>query len=202
MVHDGVMEDTRVLVVDDEPMVREVLARYLEKDGFDVDTAADGEAALDAFEAARPDLVLLDLMLPQIDGLEVFRRMRAHAPTAGHHAHRARVRRPIESSVSSSAPTTTSRSRSPRERSWRACAPCCAASAPADPAEPRTPHAGDLEIDVPRREVRRAGTPVKLTRKEFDLLAPPGVEPGRDLHAHRSCSKTSGTSRGTATRTP
>lgn len=82
LVHDGVMHATRVLVVDDEPMVREVLARYLQKEGFAVDVAEDGEAALATYEAAHPDLVLLDLMLPKVDGLEVFRRMRASAPAA------------------------------------------------------------------------------------------------------------------------
>jgi DNA-binding response OmpR family regulator len=71
-----------VLVVDDEPMVREVLSRYLERDGFEVETAADGEAALSAFEARAPDLVLLDLMLPRIDGFEVFRRMRDARPAS------------------------------------------------------------------------------------------------------------------------
>ncbi|HEV8621983.1 MAG TPA: response regulator, partial [Actinomycetota bacterium] len=76
------MSASRVLVVDDEPMVREVLARYLEKDGFAVDTASDGAEALEAFESHRPDLVLLDLMLPRVDGLEVFRRIRAQAQTA------------------------------------------------------------------------------------------------------------------------
>src|SRR5918994_5592136 len=73
--------EARVLVVDDEPMVREVLSRYLERDGFEVESAADGELALQAFEARRPDLVLLDLMLPRLDGFEVFRRIRARAPS-------------------------------------------------------------------------------------------------------------------------
>ena len=72
---------TRVLVVDDEPMVREVLQRYLELEGYEVAVAEDGEAALASFIENRPDLVVLDLMLPRIDGLEVFRRMRADAPT-------------------------------------------------------------------------------------------------------------------------
>ena len=57
------VEADRVLVVDDEPMVREVLARYLEQAGFSVSTAEDGEEALASFGAVRPDLVLLDLML-------------------------------------------------------------------------------------------------------------------------------------------
>jgi two-component system, OmpR family, response regulator ResD len=71
--------EARVLVVDDEPMVRDVLSRYLERSGFDVEVAADGERAMAAFDANRPDLVLLDLMLPKIDGFEVFRRIRARA---------------------------------------------------------------------------------------------------------------------------
>ncbi|MDP9364482.1 MAG: response regulator transcription factor, partial [Chloroflexota bacterium] len=68
-----------ILVVDDEPIVREVVERYLHQDGFRVETAADGPAALRRFEAARPDLVLLDLMLPGIDGLEVCRHIRAQS---------------------------------------------------------------------------------------------------------------------------
>src|SRR5438093_11766200 len=72
----------RVLVVDDEPMVLEVLTRYLTREGFGVDTAGDGEAAMATFEANRPDLVLLDLMLPRLDGLEVFRRIRDRSATA------------------------------------------------------------------------------------------------------------------------
>src|SRR5919109_3303748 len=69
--------DARVLVVDDEPMVREVLSRYLERDGLEVEAASDGKRALAAFDARRPDLVLLDLMLPELDGFELFRRIRA-----------------------------------------------------------------------------------------------------------------------------
>jgi DNA-binding response OmpR family regulator len=76
----GPVNATRVLVVDDEPMVREVLARYLAKEGYAVDVAEDGEQALAAYAQALPDLVLLDLMLPRIDGLEVFRRIREQAP--------------------------------------------------------------------------------------------------------------------------
>ena len=75
-------ESPRVLVVDDEPMVLDVLTRYLAREGFGVDTAEDGEAAMAKFEANHPDLVLLDLMLPRLDGLEVFRRIRDRNTTA------------------------------------------------------------------------------------------------------------------------
>ena len=66
-----------ILIVDDEPIVREVVEQYLKQDGFAVDAAADGLEAMRRFQAARPDLVLLDLMLPGLDGLEVCRQMRA-----------------------------------------------------------------------------------------------------------------------------
>ena len=66
----------RVLVVDDEPQIREVVQRYLSREGFQVATANDGEAALTAYHASKPDLVVLDLMLPKLDGLEVFKRLR------------------------------------------------------------------------------------------------------------------------------
>ncbi len=65
----------RVLVVDDEPIVREVLSRYLARDGYAVDTAEDGQAALEAFEKEPPDLILLDVMMPRMDGWEVLQRM-------------------------------------------------------------------------------------------------------------------------------
>jgi len=65
-----------VLVVDDEPTIAEVVARYLERAGYETRIAADGLAAIDAATSARPDLVVLDLMLPGIDGLEVMRRLR------------------------------------------------------------------------------------------------------------------------------
>src|SRR3990172_9955356 len=66
----------KVLVVDDEPQILEVVAKYLTRDGFQVVMARDGEAALSAFNANKPDLVVLDLMLPKVDGLEVFKRLR------------------------------------------------------------------------------------------------------------------------------
>ena len=65
-----------VLVVDDEPMVREVVCRYLEHDGFRVITAEDGREALKAVKASVPDLIVLDIMLPEVDGLDVLTQLR------------------------------------------------------------------------------------------------------------------------------
>ena len=66
-------------MVDDEPIIREVLARYLAHAGFEVETADNGNRALQAVSAGQPDLMVLDLMLPGLDGLEVFRRIRGSA---------------------------------------------------------------------------------------------------------------------------
>jgi DNA-binding response OmpR family regulator len=76
-----VAQARRILIVDDEPQIVEVLDRYLLDEGFDVVTALDGDAALEKFQSARPDLVLLDLKLPGVSGLDVFREMRAQADT-------------------------------------------------------------------------------------------------------------------------
>ena len=167
-----------MLVVDDEPMVREVLARYLENEGFAVDVAEDGEQALSVYEAARPDLVLLDLMLPRLDGLEVFRRMRALAPTAiimltakGEETDRV-------VGLELGADDYVTKPFSPREVIARVRA-VLRRSAPSNLEQHDTIAIGELEIDGPKREVRRNGTAVKLTRKEFDLLHLLASNPGR-----------------------
>jgi DNA-binding response OmpR family regulator len=67
----------RILLVDDDAAIRDTLAPFLERAGFDVSTAADGQAALDALPAAHPDLVVLDVVMPRLDGREVLRRIRA-----------------------------------------------------------------------------------------------------------------------------
>ena len=160
------MTGARVLVVDDEPMVREVLARYLEQEGFAVDLAEDGEQALAAYEAATPDLVLLDLMLPSIDGLEVFRRMRERQPVAvimltarGEETDRV-------VGLELGADDYVTKPFSPRE----VVARVRAVLRRSNPPPPEVVTLGDLELDGPRREVRLQGEPVRLTRREFDLL--------------------------------
>ena len=71
---------TRVLIIEDDPTVAEVVARYLKREGYGVSVAADGAAGLRQALAAAPDLVVLDLMLPSMSGLEICRRLRAVAP--------------------------------------------------------------------------------------------------------------------------
>jgi DNA-binding response OmpR family regulator len=174
------MHDVRVLLVDDEPMVREVLARYLEHDGYDVVTADDGVQALDRFGEHHPDLVLLDLMLPRIDGLEVFRRMRAigDVPVIMITARGQEVDRIV--GLDLGADDYVAKPFSPREVVSRVRA-VLRRAAPPDDDGPTVLVAGDLEIDVERREVRKSGVPVRLTRKEFDLLAHMAARPGVTL---------------------
>jgi DNA-binding response OmpR family regulator len=174
------MHDVRVLLVDDEPMVREVLARYLEHDGYDVVTADDGVQALDRFGEHHPDLVLLDLMLPRIDGLEVFRRMRAigDVPVIMITARGQEVDRIV--GLDLGADDYVAKPLSPREVVSRVRA-VLRRAAPPDDDGPTVLVAGDLEIDVERREARKSGVPVRLTRKEFDLLAHMAARPGVTL---------------------
>jgi two-component system response regulator ResD len=177
-----VIDATRVLVVDDEPMVRDVLARYLEQAGFDISTADDGEQALSVFGETRPDLVLLDLMLPRIDGFEVFRRMRAASstPVIMLTARGEETDRVV--GLELGADDYVTKPFSPREVVARVQAVLR-----------RTNHAededeglgvlefGSIAIDEPRREVTVRGTAVRLTRKEFDLLAYLARRPGVTL---------------------
>lgn len=75
------MSTPKILVVDDEPSIVEVVTIYLERSGFSVATASDGQSALRAMATELPDLVILDLMLPEVDGLEITRRLRAEGNT-------------------------------------------------------------------------------------------------------------------------
>lgn len=74
------MSGPRILVVDDDPTVAEIVVKYLERDGYEADAVGDGTTALERARAAPPELVVLDLMLPGLDGLEVCRQLRDIAP--------------------------------------------------------------------------------------------------------------------------
>jgi DNA-binding response OmpR family regulator len=167
----GRMAEMRVLVVDDEPMVREVLARYLEKEGFAVDTSEDGEAALDAFSRGEPDLVLLDIMLPRVGGLEVLRRMRAQnpAPVIMLTAKGEETDRVL--GLELGADDYVTKPFSPREVVARVRAVLRRThDRSGGTATEAVLRFGDLVIDGNRREVSVRGETAKLTRKEFDLL--------------------------------
>jgi DNA-binding response OmpR family regulator len=161
----------RVLVVDDEPMVRDVLSRYLERGGFAVEAVADGESAVAAFESAPPDLVLLDLMLPRVDGFEVFRRIRArgNSPVIMITARGQTTDRIVGLDVG--ADDYVSKPFSPGEvvARVRSVLRRSAGAADSDRAQ-RTLAFDGLALDPTSREVHVGGDPVALTPREFDLL--------------------------------
>jgi DNA-binding response OmpR family regulator len=171
----------KVLVVDDEPMVRDVLARYLEADGFEVATATDGPEALEVASATSPDLVLLDLMLPGLDGLEVMRRLRERTdtPVVLLTAKGEEIDRVV--GLELGADDYVTKPFSPREvvARVRAVLRRGERSDPDGRTEPDVLEFGDLRIDRARREASRSGEPLHLTRKEFELLDFLAAEPGR-----------------------
>ena len=161
----------RVLVVDDEPIVRDVLARYLTRDGYEVETAADGEAAIAAYRERRPDLVLLDLMLPRIDGFEVFRRIRSEAssPVIMLTARGAETERIV--GLEMGADDYVSKPFSPSEVVARVRAVLRRSRHPGPGGKTEDGLRFDgLEVDARAREVRVDGRAVAVTPKEFDLL--------------------------------
>ncbi len=161
---------TTVLVVDDDPTVREVVATYLRRDGLEVLEAADGPAALAADAAAQPDLVVLDLMLPGLDGLEVFRRLRARrggVPVVMLTARGDEADRVLGLEVG--ADDYVAKPFSPRELVLRVEA-LLRRTSPSVTAQPEVLTDGDLVIDVRARTVTRGGQPLAFTAREFDLL--------------------------------
>jgi two-component system response regulator ResD len=163
-----------VLVVDDDPTVAEVVSRYLQSSGFSVDVAGDGPTALDQAAAAPPDLVVLDLLLPGIDGLEVCRRLRERSsvPVVMLTALGEESDRVL--GLETGADDYVTKPFSPRElvlRVQSVLRRAATASLPAPPVPaPATVRLGDLVVDLTAREARRGDRPLALTLREFDLL--------------------------------
>ncbi|HEY6150504.1 MAG TPA: response regulator transcription factor [Gaiellaceae bacterium] len=158
-----------VLVVDDEPMVRDVVTRYLERDGHRVVTAVDGESARGLIERETLSIVLLDVMLPgRTDGLELCRWIRSTSdlPVILLTARVEETDRIV--GLELGADDYVTKPFSPRELATRVKT----VLRRAHPSRPPLEHAsvGPLQIDAAKHEVRRNGEPVCLTAKEFDLL--------------------------------
>jgi DNA-binding response OmpR family regulator len=160
----------RVLVVDDDHTVREVVVSYLRAGGHDVSESGDGETALKLLRDLPHDLVVLDLMLPGIDGLEVCRRLRERSDVPvimltalGHETDRV-------VGLERGADDYVTKPFSPRELVLRVDSVLRrAVPRETPPVEPVRD--GDLTIDPARRTATLAGTPLNLTAREFDLLA-------------------------------
>jgi DNA-binding response OmpR family regulator len=163
--------EASILIVDDEPIVREVLERYLRREGFEVATAADGREALDSFEATHPDLIVLDLMLPKIDGLEVFRRIREDNGTAVIMLTARGQATDRVVGLELGADDYVAKPFSPREivARVRAVLRRTRNDLSGDWFESAL-RFGDLEIDPRAREVKVAGKQISLTPREFELL--------------------------------
>lgn len=158
-----------VLVVDDEPMVREVVVRYLERESLRVHEADSGPAALEWLQTNEPDLVVLDVMLPGIDGLSVLKqlRLRSDVPVIMLSARADEVDRIV--GLELGADDYVVKPFSPRELTARVRGALRRSLAPvAD--RGRVLDFGRLVIDPPRRAAELDGRSVTLTPKEFDLL--------------------------------
>ena len=172
---------TSVLIVDDEPNLVELVRGYLEREGFRVQTAADGPAALEITRLERPDLIILDVMLPGMDGLEVCRRLRqfSDAYVLMLTAKVDEVDKVVGLAVG--ADDYVTKPFSPRELVARVKAMLRRPrSANADaPDVPPVHRFGDLMLDEGRHEVTRHGEPVALTAREFALLQALASQPQR-----------------------
>src|SRR5438094_6087016 len=158
---------TTVLVVDDEPMVRDVVCRYLERDGHRVVTAGDGESAREMIEHEAPSLVVLDVMLPgETDGLALCRWIRATSdlPVILLTARGDEADRIV--GLELGADDYVTKPFSPRELATRVKTVLRRARPSAPPREELV--VGPLVIDGAKHEARRDGTPIRLTAKEFD----------------------------------
>jgi two-component system KDP operon response regulator KdpE len=172
------MTQPRVLVVDDEPQIRRALRLVLRANGYDVSETESGEGALDALAMQTFDLMILDLVLPDVEGVEVCKRVRewSNLPVVVLSAHgdeEIKVRALDEGADDYvtkpfSAPELLARMRSAMRR-----------AASAQPVADAVLHAGDVEIDLARRTVMRDGKEVHLTPTEYDLLRVLAKDVGR-----------------------
>jgi len=194
------MVRAKIVVVEDEPDIREVIAYNLRREGYEVVTAADGELGLDRVQAELPALVLLDLMLPGIDGLEVCRRLRADSRTSEipiimvmAKGEESDVVKGLELGADDYvAKPFGSRELTARVRAMLRRAPEASGSDSADSGAGALVRRGELEIDPARFEVRLDGQVVELTATEFRLLHFLSLHPGRVYTRERLVRETRG----------
>ncbi len=173
------MPGERVLVVDDEENIVKIVKAYLERDGYRVLTAADGKEALRVAKSERPDLIVLDLMLPEISGWDVCRAVRqdSRVPIIMVTARDEVTDRIV--GLELGADDYITKPFDPKELLARVRAVLRRASAASVEERPERIVAGEMEVDLARHEVRVTGRPVSLTPTEFDLLKVMAQSPGR-----------------------
>ena len=166
-----------ILVVDDEPRIVELARDYLEHAGFRVITANDGRGALDVARHDRPDLIVLDLGLPGLDGLDVTRELRRDGslPIVMVTARDDELDKVL--GLELGADDYLTKPFSPRELVARVKAVLRRTDRPTDPSD--VIRVGDLQLDVPRMRTEVAGRSIDLTPTEFTLLATLARQPGR-----------------------
>jgi DNA-binding response OmpR family regulator len=168
-----------ILVADDEKHIVQLIKLYLTNEGYQVETAADGQEALDKARRLRPDLIILDLMMPRVDGWEVCRRLRkeSNVPVIMLTARTDDVDKIV--GLELGADDYVTKPFNPRELVARVKAVLRRAQAQVEPDV--VIEVGNVHIDPARREVRVGGKPVQLRAKEFDLLLALAQEEGRVL---------------------
>jgi DNA-binding response OmpR family regulator len=169
----------RILLVDDEQAVQTLLTYPLRKEGYDVVGAVDGLEALDRFAEQRFDLVVLDIMLPKLDGIEVCRRMRTRSqvPIIMLTAKGDEIDKVVGLEIG--ADDYITKPFSVREFRSRVKAALRRGNMGGGPAGDEPIRAGDLEIDPERRTCEVRGEPVELTYVEFEILSALAGSPGR-----------------------
>ena len=157
-----------VLVVDDEPIVREVVVRYLAREGYETIEAADGDAARELLEGSDPDLVVLDVMLPGTDGLALCRWIRARSklPVIMLTARGEEADRIV--GLELGADDYVTKPFSPRELAARVRSVLRRSGSGGSSVEALS--FGDVELERETRDARKSGARIRLTAKEFDLL--------------------------------
>jgi DNA-binding response OmpR family regulator len=164
------MSEPNILVVDDEPSISEVVSIYLQRAGYQVVVARDGQAALEAIERQPPDLVVLDLMLPKVDGLEIARRLRAQGDTPIIMLTARREESDRITGLEMGADDYVVKPFSPQELVSRVKAVLRRARGLAPGSTEHALEFEDLCIDPKTRQVVVKGKEESLTIKEFDLL--------------------------------
>ncbi len=167
------MSNRRVLVVDDDPTIAESVAVRLRAEGLHVDIASDGPSAVAACRSSQPDLIVLDVMLPGFDGLEVCRRIQVQRPVPVLMLTARADETDLLVGLGVGADDYLSKPFSMRELVARVHALLRRAERAAQAAHSNAPAVwvGDVEIDFSERRVRRDHADVHLTRTEFDVLA-------------------------------